>query len=220
MDKHKDNIGGGSFWNLPERNYSNLPTVCWDFVASLYGKNELLDILEIGVHRARLLTWLTSQYDIQVSSYTGVDPYAGDETDPYTGAYWKDKEEADNVWNESNSIFEKHGHSLLRLYSQDYYSESEGSEWDVILVDGDHRYTEALWDFEHWFNRVKPNGIMIVDDYGNSDTPEVTRALNEFIRNNRHKILKSAYRVLPFQNKGKEIPISKTIVFLMRNEIS
>jgi hypothetical protein len=88
----------------------------------------------------------------------------------------------------------------------------------LIIVDGDHRYSPALWDLHHWFKRLAPGGILMADDYANVDTPEVTRAVNDFIRMNKANILKKGFKVIPFQNKHKEIPISLTVVFFMKVE--
>jgi|GEM_PF-750895 len=207
-----------NLWNLPASQFPDRATTYWDIVADAEIAGQPLDILEIGVFRATLLRGLLKRTDVQVGTYIGIDPYLGDERDSYTGAYWKDKGEANEVWVEAKRVFDESGYELIRCCSHEFYAESSTRVWDLIIIDGDHRYPAALWDLHHWFKRLKPGGIIIGDDYANSDTPAVTRAVNVFIRMNKENICRSGYRVLPFQNKGKEIPISLTIVFFMKSQ--
>lgn len=210
-------INAGKVWNLPASGFPDRATTYWDIVANAGLASHPLDILEIGVYRAGLLSGLLKRTDIQVKSYTGIDPYLGDERDSYTGAYWKNAGESNSIYVDAKRIFDKAGYDLLRCCSHEFYSENSTRTWDLIIIDGDHRKPAALWDLHHWFKRLKPRSIIIGDDYANSDTPEVTHAVNGFIRLNKQNISRSGYRVLPFQNKGKEIPISLTIVYFMKS---
>ena len=176
-----------------------------------------LDILEIGVYRGSLLRSLLERSDIQIGRYTGVDPYLGTQHDPYTGAYWNNEEEAKAIWNDAKSLFDEAGHQLFRSCSHEFYALRQESMWDVIIIDGDHRFPGAFWDLHHWFKRLKPGGLYLADDYGNTDSPEITPAVNRFIQLNKENISRSGYRVVPFQNKGKEIPISLTIVYFLKS---
>jgi hypothetical protein len=205
-------------WNLPATHFPDRATAYWDVVAQAGLTDRPLDILELGVYRAGLLRGLLERTDIRVASYTGVDPYLGDDRDAYRGAYWKNEREADAVWTSAREVFDAAGHQLHRDFSHEHFARSGKRSWDVIIVDADHRYSAALWDLQHWFKRVKSGGLMLADDYANCDTPEVTPAVNEFIRLNPKAIAKSGYRLLPFQNKGKEVPISLTIVYFLKAE--
>ncbi len=49
---------------------------------------------------------------------------------------------------------------------------------DVIHIDASHEYESALADFRNYWELLNPNGIMIMDDYGNF--PGVTRAACQF----------------------------------------
>ena len=123
-------------------------------------------------------------------------------------------------WEDAKALFDKAGHQLFRSCSHDFYAVRQESFWDIIIVNGDHRFAGVLWDLQHWFKRLKPGGLFLTDDYGNSDTPEVTPAVNKFIQLNQENISNSGYRMVPFQNKGKEVPISLTIVYFFEIEES
>ena len=177
-----------------------------------------LDILEIGVFRGDLLKALVKRDDVAVNSYTGIDPYLGDLSDSYTGAYWKNRTESSSVFESTKRLFEQNGHTLHRTFSHEYYGGSRERKWDVVIVDGDHSFAPAYWDLGHWFGRVRAGGLLLADDYANADTPEVTRAVNAFVDANGEFIRRSGYQVLPFLNDAKSIPISLTVVYFERND--
>ena len=207
-----------AIWNLPRYTFPHRGKTFWDIVKEAVSDKGPLDILEIGVHKGGLLRTLCGRKDILVNSYTGVDPFLGNESDSYTGSYWRDSKESLSVYKRSLRLFQENGYTLYRSFSHKFYQEYSKDTWDVIIIDGDHRFHQALWDLHHWFKRVRSKGILLADDYGNSDTPEVTRAVNSFITKNEKNIARSGYKILPFQNEGKFIPISLTIVYFMKKE--
>ena len=207
-----------AIWNLPRHAFPHRGKTYWDIVKEAVPNKAPLDILEIGVYKAGLLRALSDRKDIVINSYSGIDPYLGNESDDYTGAYWSDSGESLSVYQQSLQLFQENGHTLHRTFSHKFYQENSKATWDVIIIDGDHRFHPALWDLHHWFKRVRPGGLLVADDYGNSDTPEVTKAVNSFIAKNEGNIARSGYKILPFQNKGKFVPISLTIVYFMKKE--
>jgi hypothetical protein len=46
-----------------------------------------INVLEIGVFRANLVKGFFEQSDLSIARYDGVDPYLGDDSDPYLNAY-------------------------------------------------------------------------------------------------------------------------------------
>jgi len=74
-------INADKVWNLPASGFPHRATTYWDIVANTGWHQQPLDILEIGVYRAGLLRGLLKRTDVQVVSYTGIDPYLGDERD-------------------------------------------------------------------------------------------------------------------------------------------
>ncbi len=213
MATNSDSVSDG-LWNLPASGFPDRATLYWDIVAKALSASEPLDILEIGVFRAGLIQGLMGRRDVQVRSYTGVDPYLGSRGDSYLGSYWNNRADAEADYRSASLVFKQFaGAELIRARSHEYFQQSGSRTWDVIIIDGDHRYGPALWDLHHWFKRLRPGGLLVADDYANSDTPEVTRAVNDFLARNTTAVARSGYRVLPFQNYGKQIPIALTVVF-------
>ena len=205
-------------WNLPASQFPESATTYWDIAAHAVRWPQPLDILEIGVFRGGLLKSLLERSDIQIWRYTGVDPYLVKGHDPCTGVYGKNEDEVNAIWENAKTLFDQAGHQLFRSCSHEFYAVRQESFWDIIIVNGDHRFAGALWDLQHWFKRLKPGGLFFTDDYGNSDTPEVTPAVNRFIQLNQENISRSGYRLVPFQNEGKEVPISLTIVYFLKSQ--
>ncbi|MDQ0507491.1 class I SAM-dependent methyltransferase [Xanthobacter agilis] len=137
-------------------------------------------ILEIGVFTGILSEAIFDAFGSKLTRYVGVDPYIGDETDPYFKGYWGGKKsKAEEAYSNSKLIYEKHGATLLREMSKDYFSASSEC-FDVVIIDGDHRFEPALADLRAGWARVSPGGILICDDFGNPDHPGVTLAANQF----------------------------------------
>lgn len=57
----------------------------------------------------------------------------------------------------------------------------EAGPYDAILIDGDHSYDGVRADFERYAEMLAPGGVLIVDDYGSKDWPEVTRFVDEVV---------------------------------------
>ena len=102
-----------NLWNVPVSEFPSRLKIYWDIVAHAQISSKPLNILEIGVFRAGLLRNLRTRTDIEVESYTGVDPYVADATDSYTGSYWKNK----------NEIFSESGRGTRPGYSTCHHSE-------------------------------------------------------------------------------------------------
>jgi hypothetical protein len=56
--------------------------------------------------------------------------------------------------------------TLFRGYSQasEIKSKVAGLEFDLIYVDGSHRYQDVLKDIEFYGERIKPKGYLVLDD--------------------------------------------------------
>jgi hypothetical protein len=207
------NLSQKNIWNLPVKKFPDRASVFWDIIVAHFGSKPI-DILEIGVFKATLLKGALARNDLKIKSYTGIDPYVGDKSDSYFGSYWKAPSEASDVFEVASKIFDQPHCKLKRTFSRDFFRElSSEATYDLIIIDGDHRYHYALWDLHHWFKKLRPNGLLIADDYANSDTPDVTKAINRFIEMNEMNIKRRGYERLEFQNVGKQIPISLTFVY-------
>ena len=196
-------------WNLPKTEFEHRGDVFVKLVKNIFG-NKALDILEIGIYTASVSKKVFAS-DLNVNSYTGVDPYLGTSQDPYYKRYWE-KSEAEKVYESVNKLFAHYNHKLIRLKSEAFFKKNHES-FDLIFIDGDHRFEPALQDMVNSKKCLKKDGVIIIDDYANVDTPDVTRAVNRFVKENQDNILRMGREVLEFQNAGKFIPISLTFVY-------
>ena len=187
----------------------------WDKVAEYY-KGKKINVLEIGVFRASQIEKAYSCCNIE--SYIGVDPYLGDVSDPYKGAYWRNEVDAYKVYEQSKKKFEgKEGAELLKTTSEIFFrSMKSDRKFDVIFVDGNHKFRYALQDMICGFSHLNVGGVMIVDDYGNVDTPEVTRAVNCFLELHYEYILSVDERIHWFKNRGKHIPVCDKDIYIFK----
>ena len=85
--------------------------------------------------------------------------------------------------------------------------------FDVIIVDGDHRVLPAFRDLTNALAALRPGGLLICDDYGNSDTPEVTRAVVKFAAEAGDFYDAAGYRPIWFANAGKPDPIQLSAIY-------
>jgi hypothetical protein len=189
-------------------------------VCEAHFANKPLSVLEIGVFQGGL-TELFHNSCLNISKYTGVDPYSGEAGDSYTGVYWQDRRQADTVFHETAEKYERWGYTLLRTSSLDFLNAlPDDAYFDLIYVDGDHRFLPALLDMCAALPYVANGGLLAVDDYANVDTPEVTRAFNRFCELHVDNILRMGYVENSFRNAGKHVPIVQRTVFLQPVEIS
>src|SRR6516162_8684181 len=111
-----------------------------------------ITVLEIGVFRAGLIKGFFEKSNLKIARYDGVDPYVGDESDPYLNAYWKNRPEATSVYDGARAVFEGFGQRLHRMMSYEFANSLDAAaRYDIIYVDGDHRYQPALWDISYFF---------------------------------------------------------------------
>lgn len=68
-------------------------------------------------------------------------------------------------------------------------------ELDWIYVDADHTYDGALFDLEACLRILKPEGVLLGDDYGNKD--DVKRAVDDFVE--KHGFTLEVYAHNQFQ---------------------
>jgi hypothetical protein len=65
----------------------------------------------------------------------------------------------------------------------------------------------------HWFKRLRANGLLMIDDYDNPQTPEVTKATTRFLHMDRSAIAHVGYKHYEFINNDLDIPIGMSIVY-------
>ncbi|WP_170756223.1 class I SAM-dependent methyltransferase [Ruegeria lacuscaerulensis] len=178
-----------------------------------YANGRQIDILEIGVYTGNVLKGLLNYSPSTIKTYTGVDPYIGDETDPYFRSYWKSQtSEAEQQYKRTRAFFRQHNAALIRKKSEDFFEASQYM-YDVVIIDGDHRLQPTIKDLRAGLNALRPGGLLVCDDYGNSDTPEVTRAVCKFVDEASESFDASGYRPIWFVNAGKPAPIQLTVIY-------
>ncbi|RNC81707.1 MAG: hypothetical protein ED559_07950 [Phycisphaera sp.] len=168
-----------------------LATTAEDAVARVFAarscEGDSLRILEIGVlfglGSGFMHTALAPFYDsVKLHLLDPFDGYYGsDHLDPLTGqkvtraAVERNLRRLAIDWND----FE-----IIEGFSTDdgvQKKAKQGAPYDVVVIDGDHTYDGVREDFERYAEYVKPSGMLIVDDYGSEDWPEVTKYVDETI---------------------------------------
>lgn len=207
-------IRHGGIWNLPVEEVKNKNEMIENLLRELI-EDRRVKVLEIGVYRAATIKRFFNAVDeSQIVKYIGVDPYLGDDGDPYTGSYWSSKNDADSFYQEAKAVFEKYNKTLMRTTSNSFFR-SNNEKFDIIFIDGDHSYKQALNDLIHSFECIENDGIILVDDYANPLTPEVTKALTAFIHNYGKYIENMGRIIIEFIKPGMlYIPASLTQVYM------
>ena len=59
---------------------------------------------------------------------------------------------------------------LGNAYSEEFLSKFEGIKWDVVLDDGPHTKETQLFALNYFFDKIKEDGIVIVEDVKQHDT--------------------------------------------------
>jgi SAM-dependent methyltransferase len=110
-------------------------------------RNDKLKILEIGVHEGRSVKLLREWF--VNSEITGIDPFGNGLVD--------------NIADEIRKMGD------INIIQNDAYTENvldmfEDNSIDYLIDDGPHTLDSQLFAIEYWFKKVKPGGIMIIED--------------------------------------------------------
>lgn len=65
---------------------------------------------------------------------------------------------------------------------------------DIIIHDAGHSFEDVYNDLVHWFPKLLPEGIIIIDDYENVQFPGVVAAVDKFVNENKLKTEMVTYR--------------------------
>lgn len=163
------------------------PSLYYSKIQNLIEATECKSFAEIGVaygyHAIHILKNNPSII------YFGIDPYLPhyDRKDPFS----RDVESlfpGDNPSDSMNRLylavqkeledFPERG-NLLRASSLDAAEKFEDASLDIVYVDANHTYSQALADLEAWFPKIRSGGLLIGDDW---DWPEVKKAVHTFIK--------------------------------------
>lgn len=97
----------------------------------------------------------------------------------------------DKVYNDVVAKMAKYSNAtVLRMTSKEFF-ETFDKKLDWIYIDGDHSYEGCYQDLTGCLNVIATNGIIFGDDYAwekNNGKPGVTKAVNQFITENKFTI--------------------------------
>jgi SAM-dependent methyltransferase len=124
-----------------------------------------LRFLEVGVYEGRSAVWLIHNLvepaDVSV---TLVDP-------------WGPAPEWEPIFERAlRNLKANEKLKVCRMRSQRFWASYAESEYDFVYVDGSHRPHDVAEDVRMAWWRLRPGGIMLVDDFYSPATPEAERA--------------------------------------------
>ncbi|MEM1354506.1 MAG: glycosyltransferase [Planctomycetota bacterium] len=71
---------------------------------------------------------------------------------------------------------------LIRAESKIAAQKIDDQSLDFVYIDADHRYESVLGDLGAWYNKVRVGGIIAGHDYGHTDLPGVSQAIDRFFQ--------------------------------------
>lgn len=170
---------------------------------------EELNILEIGVlfgvGAAFMHTALSPFYErVRLVLLDPFDGYYGPEhLDPLTGQRVSRSAVERNL---ARATIPAGDVTILAGFSTDDGVREQARKagpYDVIVIDGDHSYEGVKADFERYAEMLSPGGVLIVDDYGSEDWPDVTKYVDQVVSaDDRFEKLGSLSRTAIFRMKG------------------
>lgn len=109
-----------------------------------------------------------------------LDGYYGETIDPWSGLAVTAEAVLDNV---ARFGFDPARVTLVKKPSTDpaCLDPLEGATLRTLLIDGDHAYEGASFDWRTYAPRVGVGGLAVLDDYGNRAWPGVTRFGRELV---------------------------------------
>jgi predicted O-methyltransferase YrrM len=152
----------------------------FSFINMDYHKEIPINYLEIGTFYGANLLSVAKTYGLHNDSKLYcVDP-------------WEDYEEYPEYKNMQTSIYNtflqnvensgmKSKINIRRGYSNIEIPKFEDNFFDIIYIDGNHEPEYALEDAVLSFRKLKPNGIMIFDDYGWGGPDLTQRGIDGFL---------------------------------------
>ena len=169
-------------------------------------KAEELKVLEIGVlfgvGAAFMHTALVPFYKrVELFLLDPFDGYYGAENlDPLTGQSVSRAAVERNM--RRAAIDPKDVHFLEGFSTDDAIRKKAkaAGPFDVLVIDGDHSFDGIKADYDRYAEFVDEGGILIVDDYGSKDWPEVTRYVDEILtKDDRFELLGVLSRTAMFR---------------------
>ncbi|MCR9260203.1 MAG: glycosyltransferase [Pseudomonadaceae bacterium] len=146
-----------------------------------------VSILEIGtlfgVGAAMLFDHARDKFDhVEITVLDPLDGYYGNALDVLSGIGVNEGTLIDNLQraglSEDNFRVIKHF-----SYEEEAIKQAGDREYDYILIDGDHTRSGIEIDFKHYSEFLTRGGVILFDDYGSDDWPDVASFVDEVVAN-------------------------------------
>ena len=75
-------------------------------------------------------------------------------------------------WGTRSQLLRESSHSAAKQFPDGYF--------DFVFIDAGHTYESVKLDLESWYEKVRPGGFLVGDDYNKKMFLGLTKAVNEF----------------------------------------
>lgn len=158
------------------------------FLIHLIKKYNLKRIAEVGVWKARTSDFILNgfpEYEIEgckdiIETYIGIDPYRILDAD-YNCYVTKIGDEAyghGKYVDACKRMSKNNQYSLLRCCSNEAAPIIQDGFFDLVYIDGDHRYERVVEDIRIWLPKIRPMGFIGGHDCDRGH-PGVVQAVRE-----------------------------------------
>ena len=169
-----------------------------ELLSELKGKPDL-SFLEIGCYEGKATHWLCSNILTDpTSTITVVDTFAG--SNEHRGRV--DFSDTEDNFRANLAEFIPEKVNIFKGKSQDYLRDINACMYDFIYIDGSHTAPDVLEDAVLAWRLLKPEGIMVFDDYAwdaYKDNPELNPrlAIDSFlaVMVGHYQLLQKSYQV-------------------------
>lgn|GEM_PF-2937274 len=108
--------------------------------------------------------------------------------------------------NLDNNAIPRADYEILQGFSHDpdVLSEASKSDYDVLLIDGDHSYEGVRKDYELYAPLVREGGIILFDDYNVNEWPDIKNFVDKLHKkNDALKLVAMGFRTAAFRVKNR-----------------
>jgi hypothetical protein len=160
--------------------------ICASYLQIKKGGGDIFRYLEIGIlHGLNFIgTYDVIRHIYQSIHFVAIDPFSGyydDIIDPITRCPITYKLFIDNL-----DLFHipLSNIQIFKGMSQEQHIKQElvNKTFDMIFIDGDHSYNGMKEDYEFYTPLLDYGGLLVVDNYHDRDYPDVTRAVDDMLR--------------------------------------
>jgi hypothetical protein len=168
--------------------------------------------VEVGVQGGHFSEHLLRHWNGQ--RLISVDPWHAADPDEYVDVSNVSQEEHDRLYAETRERLEAFGERSIvwRTTSVEAAARLEPRSLDFVYIDARHDYRSVKEDLGHWYDKVRPGGVLAGHDYLDGTRPQgkygVKSAVDEFFAE-RGLPVRATYLDRPWQSWLVEVPSSK-----------